>query len=207
MTRVAICYLSGDLLHADFAGCLVDAIATAMQSKHRIVRHNVKCTIIAEGRNDGVRSAQLQGCSHLLFLDSDMIFPANIVDRLLAHDKTIVGATYMSRRPRPDIGQHVLLHRELDGKPSHLGTGIRRVEALPTGCLMVKTEVFSVLPAPWFYFGLQPDGHMVGEDYAFCRAVRERGLDIWLDPDVSADIGHIASTPLYPGMFGHGASV
>jgi hypothetical protein len=34
---------------------------------------------------------------------------------------------------------------------------------------------------------------MIGEDYAFCKKVRERGCKIWVDLDLSREIGHIGS--------------
>lgn len=207
MTRVGICWLSGDHVHADFANSLVQLTLRTILAGRGIkaVTINTKCTIIADGRNEAATAAIAADCSHVFFIDSDMVVPDDTIVRLLDRDRIIVGATYMSRRPRPDLGRHVLLHREISNDdPTTLGTGLRQVAALPTGCLLIRSEALALLPKPWFYFGVNTSGHCVGEDYAFCQAATKSGMGLWLDADLSAQVGHIGSVTLYPGMFGHG---
>lgn len=48
-------------------------------------------TIIQNQRADLCLDAMREGCTHILFIDSDMTFPQDLVGRLLAHDKEIVG--------------------------------------------------------------------------------------------------------------------
>ena len=55
-------------------------------------------TLIANQRQELVFEALQAGCSHILFLDTDMRFPKDTLDRLLAHDEPIVAANYATRR-------------------------------------------------------------------------------------------------------------
>ena len=58
----------------------------------------VSGTLIADQRMKLARMALEGGADYLLFLDSDMRFPANAVRQLLKHDKHIVAANYATRR-------------------------------------------------------------------------------------------------------------
>lgn len=205
MTRVAICFLSGDTVHADFATSLVHLIAHTMMTRPdvQITTINTKCTIISDGRNIAVEGAISAGCTHVLFIDSDMAFPHDALLRLLDRDRLVIGATYMSRRSHPIHG-HSLMHQEKDDAPVSLGSDIRQVAHMPTGFLLINLEVFKTLPKPWFWFGYTQNLNVIGEDYAFCSGVLKLGLDIWLDADLSKQIGHTGSVTFYPGMFGHG---
>jgi hypothetical protein len=201
MDRIAVCFLSGDTVHADFAMSLLMLVAHTMQRGVEITAINTKCTLIADGRNKAVEGAVGSGCSHILFIDSDMVVPHDTAVRLLSHRKDIIGATYMSRRAHPVHG-HSLMHEELQGDKT-LGIGVRRVLRMPTGCLMIKASLFLEIPKPWFWFGNQPSGEPIGEDYAFCHGATQLGREIWLDADLSHHVGHIGAVTFTPGMFGH----
>src|SRR3990167_4621366 len=42
--------------------------------------------------------AQQMNCTHLLFVDSDMVFPTDAAQKLLEHDKDIIGVNYNMRQ-------------------------------------------------------------------------------------------------------------
>src|SRR5271170_1557842 len=93
---VAICVPSGDMVHADFAANLA-ALCIDPGAQTAVI--NCKGSIIAVVRNQCVAAARLIKATHVLFLDSDMVFPLDTMKRLLKHDKDIVGALYAARRP------------------------------------------------------------------------------------------------------------
>ena len=71
--RVAICFPSSDMVHADFALALA-GLCNATQPIETPVVNN-KSSIVAMARNNGVKCAQDMGADFILFLDSDMTFP------------------------------------------------------------------------------------------------------------------------------------
>ncbi len=179
---VALGIPSGDFVHADFAMSLA---MLCMNSGASVAIVNAKSSLVPLGRNQCVGAAQAMKASHLFFLDTDMVFPADALRRLLAHDKDIVGATYAKRAPP----FHPLTITE-EGKLEQITSGLRRVRLLPTGCMLIKLGVFEKLSAP--FFNLENEGGQLrGEDYYFCEKARAAGFVLWCDGDLSSTLGHI----------------
>jgi hypothetical protein len=179
---VAIGIPSGDLVHADFAMSLA---MLCMSPGAEVILLNSRSSLIPVGRNQCAGAAHIMKATHLLFLDTDMIFPADALERLLARDKDIVGATYSKRMPpfHP-------LTVSAEGEHVQISSGLRQVQLLPTGCMLIRMSVFDALPKP--YFNLVAEGDQLrGEDYYFCELARAAGFQIWCDGDLSAQMGHI----------------
>lgn len=185
MPKVAICFPSSDVVHADFALSLAGLCAAAPPIP--VVTINPKSSIVAVARNNGVARAQDVGADAILFLDSDMVFPADVLVRLMARRKAIVGAIYTKRLPPYEILGNTLVP---DAKADE--AGLVEMQRLPTGCLLIAMKVFDYLKRPYFRFGVnEENGAILGEDYAFCDMVRAAGFHIWADLNVSRDIGHL----------------
>lgn len=185
LPKVAICYPSSDMVHADFTLALAGLCLAAHPLPVTVI--NAKSSIVAEARNNGVAEARDSGAEYLLFLDSDMVFPLTLLHRLLLHRKDIVGAIYTRRQP-----PFSLLGHTLDNHPDADASGLVEMARLPTGCLLIRMAVFDALSKPYFFFGVDHDeGTLLGEDYAFCDAARAAGFRIWADLNLSQEIGHI----------------
>lgn len=179
---VALGIPSGDMLHTDFAM----ALAMLCQSPGApIFLLNARSSLVPLGRNQCVAAAQIMKATHLLFLDTDMVFPADTLARLLAHDKDIVGATYSQRMPP----FHPLCVNE-NGEHAHLTRGLARMRLMPTGCLLIRLAVFDALDKPYFRLAVEAE-QLRGEDYHFCESARAAGFEIWCDGDLSKEIGHV----------------
>jgi hypothetical protein len=147
-------------------------------------------------RNQLVVRAMQTGCSHLIMLDTDMIYHPDTIMKLLPQctaEKPIIGALCYRRYEPFDP----LLFR---GKPGAYKTVVNwepnkliEVDATGTGCLVFHMSVFDVIPYPWFEFEfINPTamrGSMIGEDIKFCSKVREKGFPIYVDPTVPS--GHL----------------
>lgn len=179
---VAIGVPSGDMVHTDFAMSL--AMLCMNPGAHAFLL-NSRSPLVALGRNECAGAAQVMRATHLLFLDTDMVFPADTVTRLLAHNKDIVGASYASRMPP---FQPVTVAEE--GVHIRVTAGLQRVKLIPAGCLMIRVAVFNVLAKPYFNLALDGD-QLCGEDVYFCHKAREAGFELWCDGDLSSQIGHI----------------
>ena len=188
LPRIAICFPSGDNVHADFALALAGLCNSTPPLDTPII--NVKSSIIAIARNNGIERAQELGVDYVLFLDSDMVFPRTTLLRLLVHKKDIVGATYTKRVP-----PFSLLGAPLHDEPADDAVGLTEMKHLPTGCLLIRMSVFQRLTKPYFRFRIDENaGTIIGEDYDFSDRARELGIGLWCDQALSRDIGHIGQT-------------
>jgi GT2 family glycosyltransferase len=144
---------------------------------------------IADLRNKAVKAAQAAGASHLLFLDSDMRFPEDTLDRLLAHNLDIVAANYVQRT----MSEWCVAR--IDGVPvqSQGRTGLEAVDTTGTGVMLITMSVFDDMPQPWFD---TPNFPFTGEDVYFCQQARSGGYDVWIDHDLSQDVRHQGSVEL-----------
>lgn len=197
---IIVSYPCNDMVHADFTHCLT------MLMLYSVVKGNLwvgasqtRGSIICASRNMQVRQARNSptGFSHLLMLDSDMVFPADTLMRLLAHDKPIVGASYcMRREPR------AMTHRNSDFsstlpsiEESEVG-GIYPVLSLGMGCILIRSDVFTrlreVYPAdPFFQVIYYGEEHHTGEDVTFFQKVNAAGIPVYCDIALSREVGHV----------------
>lgn len=186
--KVAIVFLSNDHVHADFCASLVLLCMYSQQKRIPFGVINAKASLVEVGRNNGVSAAETIDASHLLFLDSDMMFPPDTLERLLAHDKPIAGASYCQRR-----APFKLTHTELEGSQCTLDGDLREVKRLPTGCMLIRREVlnaFTDSPAfqvPWI------GKTFIGEDNYFCDVAREKGFSCWLDTALTKQLKHLGT--------------
>ena len=183
--KVAICFPSADMVHADFALALAGLCNSTPPLDTPIV--NNKSSIVAAARNDGVKRAREMGCDHVLFLDSDMVFPRDTLHRLLAHGEAIVGATYVKRVP-----PYPMLGSAAASEPTCDARGLTEMLRIPTGCLLIRMTVFDALKPPYFRFVTdEASGEIIGEDYDFCDRARQAGFRVWCDAKLSLEIGHV----------------
>lgn len=137
---------------------------------------------VADNRNKIVAHALDKDYSHILFVDSDMEFNSDTLQRMLVHGKDIVGLAANHRKlPLESVV------KPLDGditKP--LPTELFEAESCGTGVMLVKTSVFRKMYFPWFEFSYNthPVLERIGEDVNFCRKAREHAYKIWVDPTI-----------------------
>lgn len=142
----------------------------------------------SENRNYIAAQAIKNNCTHLFFVDDDMTFQPDTLDRLLAHDKDIVGAVYKTKyEVQADVVEY--LEGEGVGVPFKCG-------AIGTGCLLIKIDVFKKIPqnykgqGGWFNYIWNDNGSVkMSHDWLFCHNTRELGFDVWADPSIP--VGHI----------------
>jgi len=139
---------------------------------------------IASSRNRLAQAAIDRKATHLLFVDYDMVFPPNTLNKLLAQDKDIIGAAYNFRKAPPQSTAVPVEEPAPNDKPF-------KAQALGAGFLLIKTSVFSTFKGPWFMFGYTPEGTLLyGEDTFFAqRAIKEGNLEVWADPTLG--VGHL----------------
>ena len=131
--------------------------------------------------------------THLLFVDSDMVFPEDALSRLLSRDKDIIGSTANGRGMGVFAGfapttTHKIKDGEITINEKH--GDLLKCTGVGTGFMLIRIEVFKKLKQPWFFWESNEKGELVtGEDMWFCRKARESGFDIWCDTSIK--MGHI----------------
>jgi hypothetical protein len=152
----------------------------------------------------------------LMFLDSDMEFPDDIVYRLLVNRLPIVGGLYFHRGDHSPLvfmettdapdewgrisKRHIYLRDEVYDFINKANVPIRNMavaingldgnllecDAIGTGAMMIHRSVLEGMEPPWFEYRT----HAESEDLAFCRRAREElGLPIYVD--LSTICGHL----------------
>lgn len=148
----------------------------------------VQSTYVHVGRNAVLDAALQFDASHVLWLDTDMTFPPKTAIQLLTRNHPVVAANCLMRDPRR------WWTARRDGTPVETrpeSTGLEAVETVGLAVLLMRTDIVASLPRPWFRHGLNETGGDIGEDVMFCRALRAAGHEIYIDHDLSKEIGHI----------------
>jgi hypothetical protein len=155
-------------------------------------------TLIFDQRNSLVRTAVDEKCDYILFIDADMRFPKTTLERLLAHNKDIIGVNATTRMMPPKPTARNIQINE-DGSVDWLEVfsnkekGIGKVDAIGCGVMLIKTSCLKNIPQPYFYFEQLLKGKLLGEDIYFCIKAKDAGIDTWVDHDLSMEIGHVGS--------------
>jgi len=142
----------------------------------------------SENRNYIATQAVNNKSDYLFFVDDDQVFPPDTLDKLLAHNKDVVGGVYMTKYEK----QEPVIEYLDDKRPQ----GLFKVKAIGTGCLLIKTDVFKKIPQNyknnqgWFNYIWHDNGMVkMSHDWLFCKNARENGIDVYADSTL--DIKHI----------------
>jgi len=172
-----------DFVNAGFSYDLARLVGfTVGSSHHKVVLYTSSGTLLSAQRQDLAKSAIEAGCTHTLWLDSDMRFPKDTILRLLKHDTGIVCANYAKRRfPTEPIAVRKNATDE-DAKTIQRvytedhSTGLVDVDYCGMGVMLVKSEVYKTMEYPWFAIPWVPNAQdYMGEDVWFCRRAAENG--------------------------------
>lgn len=150
----------------------------------------------AYNRNLIIDDAIANRCTHILFIDDDMAFPANALNDLLKHDKDIISGLFLQRNyPHAPVifgSENQSLNRRYL-KPGE--RGLIEVDACGFGFTLVKTRVFTSLEKPYIRVGeVYKDRR--GEDTGFCIRAKSAGWNIYCDLDTV--IGHMGVSTFWP---------
>lgn len=196
MKKIAIAVPARDQVHTSFAYDLAMMMAAwtykNKDNDDNIMLYTSKGTLIVNQRQDLVLQAINDGCSHILFLDSDMRFPKDTLDRLLAHNKPIVAGSYATRRLPCKTVAFENDHNWDCVYTTPDKTGLESVAAVGMGCMLIRLDIFATMNLPYFMIGYSPNSQQfTGEDIFFCRKARATGFDVLIDHDLSRELGHV----------------
>ncbi len=188
--RIMVAVPHGGMLNGEFVSSLVDAFCYA---KHfaDVYLALKQSSVIDRNRNELAHAAVYTGMDAVMWFDSDMKVPINVIHVLWEHQKSIVGGAYPNRvEPVRQVGE------AKDGLPLK-DEGLREMDYLGFGCVMVKVDVLRNMKGPWFKFEYHGDSLIPsGEDTYFCRQAQSLGYTVWCDQALSKDLVHIGSRNL-----------
>jgi len=191
--RLLIAVPSTGLMAADFVKSLIQ-LTEHLQREG--IAHHVEITagtLVYLARNSLACKAINENFTHLLFLDSDMVFHETIVEDLLFCGKDFVCGAFQSRRP--PYGSCIFKSLKPVERVKEYGIEPFRVEGCGMACTIISTEVLKQVQTKYGAC-FQPTPEF-GEDLAFCWRAKEAGAEIWCEP--TARVGHIAQVPIWPG--------
>ena len=143
-------------------------------------------------RNDIVEKALEIEATHLIMLDTDMVYHPKTITRLLAHNLPIVGGLCFRRYPPFDSIMLKIVEEDgikgYDSIDDWEDGELVEVDATGGGCLMFDMEVFRALSYPWFKFRTDAStGATIGEDVGFCQDCKAVGYRIFVDTSIPSD--------------------
>jgi hypothetical protein len=182
--RLAVAVPALDHVSAYFANDLARMYAATCASVPMITLAMMVGTFVHQAREKLLHDVvSLWGATHILWLDADMTFPPDAALRLLKHDRDIVAANYVTRvaPSRPTAKR--------DGQciSSVSATGLEAVDHVGMGVFLMKASVVASSPSPHFWYSTPTET----EDVYFCNLLRAAGHRIWIDHDLSKDVGHV----------------
>ncbi len=140
----------------------------------------------AENRNWITAQAVKNSCTHLLLLDDDMVYGEGLIDKLVAHDKDIVGATASVRRIVPEGENNLVIeYFDEDDAKKMKGKELFKCKALGGCLLLIKLDIIENIKKPLFWYVIHDVGMItMSNDWWFCEDARLAGFDIWCDPTI-----------------------
>lgn len=141
--------------------------------------HCIHGMTIDAGYTEAVMTAVREGATHLMCVEDDTFPPLDAIERLLAHNVDIVGGWYPKRQPGPRVGVPIVIRdgtRQTFDDPEAF-TGLVEVHTIPMGCTLIRVDVFTRVPMPWFVTTGQ-----LSQDSFFSQRAREAGYTLWCDP-------------------------
>lgn len=200
--RIAVCVPCRDSVLAGFAFDMARMCAyEAKRGVNDIQLLQMPGTLIFTQREKLVDEALEWGADYVLWVDSDMRFPANTIEIMLARNVPILGVNATTRRePVMPTAMNLKLDRS-DNEVKQVWTkiesrgkqGIEQVTAVGFGVTLIKTDVFKKVPKPWHDVIWTDHGNVIGEDVSFCVKCLEQDIPVFVDHELSMHIGHIGT--------------
>ena len=156
-------------------------------------------SLVYKARTDLALIALQEKADFILWLDSDMVFNADLMVDLMNDMEgrdMVAGVCHMRRPPYAPVLYSKLRqgltpaeneHEKLYDYPEK---DLFKVEGCGFGCVMMRTTVVQAVVDKYHELFTPMPGY--GEDLSFCIRARGCGYDIWADPKVQ--LGHKSST-------------
>lgn len=187
---------------------LTSLLSLQIPPNYTLNYHLIGSCLVYDAREKIVQHAKDTKSDYILMLDSDMVPPADMVVKMIAH---------MERCPDMDAVTGMAFKRTAPFQPCFYSTvrynkntllpelaspiewpadgGLLKIEGAGMACMMLRTSVFDRLgQAPYFF----PLPNM-GEDLTCCLKMKAKGMQMYVD--LTIDVGHVSQMPIYSDHF------
>lgn len=153
-------------------------------------------SLIYTSRDDIAKEAIESGADYVMWFDSDMMFPQDIIQQMMVHlerdDVDIVSGLYFRRvQPFTPVLYDKLEQLEDGGIHwstfSEIPAELFEVGGCGFGAVLMTTDIFIAVQNKYHQMFTPMFG--AGEDLSFCIRARDLGYRIWCDPTIP--LGHI----------------
>lgn len=151
-------------------------------------------TLVYIARDKLAKRAISEGYSHVLWLDSDMVFNEDLLDDLMDSGKIFVTGIAHSRREPYSSCVFSEIYPCFRKWNEAYPEKTFKIAACGFACVLITTDI---IKAVWDEYGTAffPE-RMLGEDVAFCKRAAALGYEIWAEPSVR--LGHVGQHIVYP---------
>ena len=190
--KLSILVPTRDTVHSQFAYCLTQLYNLTREAGIDAYLFFDSSTILLNQRNNLVKKAKEVNSDYILWLDSDMTYPATTALRLLEHNKDIVACNYTKRTKPLKTVAYTNLNDWDSWVPMEPQGELVKVEGVGMGCMLMKLDIFEKIKKPYFEFRYKEDTQdYFGEDFILLGKLREQGYDVYIDTVLSMDIKHL----------------
>ena len=183
-----------DFVHVEFLKSLMALVIRLKNEKVDFTVHIESGTLVYCARDTIACKAINENYTHVLWLDSDMVFTDDFFETLSFSGKPYVAGIFHSRRK----GYHSALFKNIDLN------NLERFEEYPhelfeiagSGFAGVLTDTQLLTEVQRTYGTCFLPLKQYGEDLAFCKRVAELGHKMYAEP--TAVMGHVGHITIYP---------
>lgn len=141
-------------------------------------------------------SAIQAGCTHILYLDSDMAFPMELLNKMLLREKAALMLNCTTRHDPIKPTCFDMKEQRLDSRKKF---GCQKISHGGLAVTLMETDAVKLLTPPLFMMDWIPGMNAYcGEDVYFCMKLQEVGVQMWTDHELSQQIKHVGRK-----VFGH----
>ena len=209
-------------VHSDcsihYAQGLLELQKMCMEKKVDVQFQLLKSSLVTQGRNLCVSGFIESGMTHMLFVDSDILMNAESIFKMIDRDKDIISIPYPLKTfnwdkafdaiKKGNVKKPSDIHKWTNSYPMRVKDtndivvteGVIEVTHSPTGCMLIKREVFDKMikhypdkgivqktvingeyvnrPHLWNFFDCIHDPETktyLGEDFSFCKLWKDIG--------------------------------
>lgn len=193
--KLLIAIPTNDYMHYQFVECLTKLVKRLDEDGIDYDIAYQGATLVYVGRDKLANKAMNECYTHMLWLDSDMIFTEDLLDDLMYSGKPFVTGIAHSRRA-PHVS---CIFKEIWPKVDRWDGCEYPIQAFRIGgcgfaCVLIETDIVRNVynKNGTAFFPMRE----LGEDLAFCKRATDMGYEIWAEPSVK--LGHIGHITIYP---------
>lgn len=192
--RLMIAIPAFDHMQTAFVACLLKLI-NKLHADGVDFQVEIKAGTLVHTARDALAGKAMQdGFTHVLWLDSDMIFEPELVEDLTFSGQSFVTGICHSRRPPYSTCVFTDIQNDIKRWEGPYPTDTFKIAGCGMACVLMETQILTDVFNS--YLTCFTPMRNYGEDLAFCLRAAGLGYKIYAEPSVR--VGHIGQTIIYP---------